>query len=206
MYSEYRKLFSAKQYNEKEFCDFTFYIWNYVKRRWYAYKHGDDISKSHLYTIKIHVLNHKEIYRTIKIPSIYFVSDLVHCALATFDLLTLEPYIAEFNDAKFYCNHLFEKFEENELEDALINVRDVKTDETIPIVDKNLSYGLEHFNGQIYICGRIINYYKVNFMSNAIVLVGDKEVKQLVRDIKNNNFTSIDYFQRALIIQNKQQN
>ena len=43
-------------------------------------------------------------------------------------------------------------------------------------------------------------------MSNAIVLVEDKEVKQLVRDIKNNNFTSIDYFQTALIIQNKQQN
>lgn len=73
-------------------------------------------------------------------------------------------------------------------------------------VDKNLSFDLEHFDGQIYVCGRIINYNKVNFMSNAIVLVEDKDVKQLVRDVKNNNYTSLDYFQKALIIQNKQGN
>lgn len=147
MYSGYRKLFSAKPYNEKEFCDFAHFIFETMEEDDMLTSMVDDISKSHLYTIKIHVLNHKEIYRTIKIPSIYFVFDLVPCALAIFDLFTLEPYIVEFNDAKFYCYHLFEKFEENEFEDALINVRDVKTDETIPIVDKNLSYGLEHFNG-----------------------------------------------------------
>ena len=42
-------------------------------------------------------------------------------------------------------------------------------------------------------------------MSNAIILIEDKDVKQLIRDVKNNsNYTSIDYFQRSLIIQNKQ--
>ena len=105
-YSEYRKQFNTKQYNEKEFCDFVQFLFAMMSEEEEKLSEmADDLSKSHLYTIKIHVLNHKEIYRTIKILSIYFVSDLVHCALATIDLLTLEPYIVEFNDAKIYCNH-----------------------------------------------------------------------------------------------------
>ena len=93
----------------------------------------------------------------------------------------------------------------NNINDALINVLDIKTNETTTIVDKNLSFGLETYVGQLYICGRIVEYNKVNFMSNAIILIEDKDVKQLIRDVKNNsNYTSIDYFQRSLIIQNKQ--
>ena len=45
----------------------------------------------------------------------------------------------------------------NNIEDALINVLDIKTNETITIVDKNLSFGLETYDGQLYICGRIVN-------------------------------------------------
>lgn len=473
-YSEYRKQFNTKQYNEKEFCDFVQFLFAMMSEEEEKLSEmADDLSKSHLYTIKVCISDYKNIYRTIQIPSVYFVSDLVHCALASFDLITLEPYIVEFKGANFYdkysyeeiseenlvdnefcannmpleflelskgkkieidygygswiiecevlsskknkevieepllidgkgqivpyddmettvallkenyqelldldypqeqidemkniiqkplnieelkeyfpkayyvlCEHfenhnlddeelefidkrqerndkldekdhiktynkareilvnlipkLVNEFERNKekyikeahkifdnrlkvamenqhdillhsfeiegkdvdniftcymfpiaegyesvsqyllktnkiknsderkmleaaikskvgiykitynnIEDALINVMDVKTNETITIVDKNLSFGLEHFDGQIYICGRIINYNKVNFMSNAIVLVEDKDVKQLVRDVKNNNYTSLDYFQKALIIQNKQGN
>ena len=62
MYSEYRKLFSAKQYNEKEFCDFAHFIVEIMEEEDdMLTSMVDDISKSHLYTIKIHVLNHKDI-------------------------------------------------------------------------------------------------------------------------------------------------
>ena len=473
LYINYKKDFNAKQYNEEEFCAFANFLLEMMEKEENKFNNMvDDLSKSHIYTIKVYIYRNKDIYRTIKIPSIYRISDLVHCALASFDLITLEPYIVEFKDAKFYCKQLFDEMEEdtiednefsandmpleflelskgkklcidyefgswiiecevlsstrnkeelmqpvlvngkgniipfddmdvtnfmlaknykfleemeysqeeiddmknhlekpfdinemeetfestlcvlsefyesdiddeddellnereernikldekdhiktynearkvfeglipvlvkefeknknkylsdaskifenrlklainekhdfskfniqiegkdvdnlfscymfpiadgyesvaqyllkikqikntkeikmleaainskvglykityNNIEDALINVLDIKTNETITIVDKNLSFGLETYDGQLYICGRIVNYNKVNFMSNAIILVEDKDVKQLIRDVKNNsNYTSLDYFQRSLIIQDKQQ-
>ena len=43
-------------------------------------------------------------------------------------------------------------------------------------------------------------------MMDNYIFVEDKDVKQLIRDVKNNsNYTSLDYFQRSLIIQDKQQ-
>ena len=66
---------------------------------------------------KVCISDYKNIYRTIQIPSVYFVSDLVHCALASFDLITLEPYIVEFKGANFYDKYSYEEISEENLED-----------------------------------------------------------------------------------------